>query len=129
MIINNDTYLRKQQNALNVFTAKFMSNSKWVKLFRAISEHLDKVEYCEINSIYNSDRSQELEIPSSENFQDTFQEKGIRDVLIGGPILYKEIQSIRIYVKEPDSFEEMIQSLGEFSIERDSKFLIIYGYK
>lgn len=133
---NINSYKRKLQRRINSFSGKFMSDSKWLKLFKILSV-TDVIKKCSINSIW--DNTNELHIPNEEDFSDVFTETGIKDVIIGGPTTFKEIRSIEFPAKwksgntsqKQDLIEirKVIEASGLYEIEVDINKLIIYGYR
>ena len=142
-----DNHLKKLDRKINTYSGKFMSNSKWLKLVKALSANHKIVNKCFIVCL-NHDRPQKLLIPPIEKFYDTYNNNGIKDVIVGGPILFKEIKwvefpaawsnkrKMREQILEPlyftqnlDLIQQLIESIGELNIERDEHYLKIYGYK
>lgn len=129
------------------FPAHFMSNTKWLKVFIILSRQAEMIHTCLMKTIWD-DRLREIPLPTFENFDQTFHDSGIKDVLIGGPLSFKEIEwlefpaeqtrSGQIRHEESESFkhtqdilsinEWLIQS-GQLEIELTPTKLIVYGYK
>lgn len=147
MTINIDRYQRKLARRISDFHGHFMSDSKWTKVFTALSQNNNLIEKCLIKSIPNS-ILQQIDIPSLKNFGNTFDEKGIKDVMLGGPIPFKEIEWIefpvrwtqerqmRNYTLEPLLFHQDINEIknimdkvGQLETDVDSDQLKIYGYR
>ena len=107
-----------------------MNNSKWIRLFKVLSTINTKVNSCLLYSIYNDQRAINLEIPSEAEFNSTFYSSGIRDVIIAGTILFKEIRFLEIcYDKNIDEINALITNLGKLEIERTETCLKIYAYR
>lgn len=118
-----------------------MNNSKWLKLFRILAKDNVRVKKCIVTDIFN--HPGELELPTIETFDATFSKTGIKDVMSGGPLLFKEILHLELpshwlMKKETaemcdyqglDFLEQKIRQIGKLSIERDETSLKIFGYK
>lgn len=138
---------QQSEKKINAFSGRFMSNNKWLKVFQLLSQHSNNVNKCLIKTIWD-DRLQEIHIPDFENFDRTFHHSGITDILIGGPLSFKEIEWIEfpsawthprlMRNEELESFKctqdillinEWLNQPGQLEIERTPQRLIIYGYK
>jgi len=143
MTIDQDKNERRFNRKVSEFSGHFMSNSKWLKLFKVISLHYPQIRRCLIVDIYH-DESFEIIIPSADQFDTVFYAKGIKDVLMGGPMLFKEIRWIEIPENWPEdvytqfrnapaqnlsNLEQEINGIGEFVIERGENSLKVFGYK
>lgn len=147
MTIDIIKYQRKLANRLNEFSSSFMSNAKWKKLFLKLSENKDIVCKCFIKDIFD-DNLHEIEIPSAENFLNTFHDKGIKDVTTGGSLTFKQIEylefptqwaitrEMRGQILEPHKFTQdllqirkILHEVGQLEIELNEDKLVIYGYK
>jgi hypothetical protein len=146
MSLDYEKYLKKQEGILNEFSGRFMSNSKWLKLFKILTENRQIIDKCHVVDIYSNKRKA-FDVPTYEAFNDTYSDIGIRDVSIG-PLLFKEIKLLEfpaswsierkmrnqilkpfIYYQDLDLIQARIVPIGEFVIERDENSLKIYGYK
>ncbi len=146
MSIDYEKYLKKQHRILNEFSGRFMSNSKWLKLFKILTENRQIINKCHVIHIYD-DKPRVFDIPTYEGFNDTFSDIGIKDVSIG-PLLFKEIKSLEfpaswsierkmrnqilepaVYYQNLNLIKELTVSIGELAIEVDENSLKIYGYK
>lgn len=140
-------YERKLANRLNRFSGNFMSNAKWTKLFMKLSDNNDLILKCDVKTIFDEVLTV-LEIPSKENFLNTFYDKGIEDVMTGGPTTFKEIEWIefpsqwvisremRGQILQPFNFSQdilkiknLLEDIGELEIEFDNEKSVIFGYK
>ena len=147
MAIDNEKYLKKQNRILNEFSGRFMSNSKWLKIFKILSTNHEVFSKCYIIDIYD-ERAIEFDIPTYDDFDGTFSDTGIKDVTMGGPLLFKEIKLLGlpaswsiernmrnqilkpfVYSQNLDVIQALIVSIGELLIERDEDGLKVYGYK
>jgi predicted DNA-binding protein (MmcQ/YjbR family) len=93
-MLMTDKYSKYQirlSKKLDVFNAKYMSNSKWIKLFNILSLHSDLVSKCLIKDVWD-DVLREVNVPSIDEFSIVFNAKGINDVMRGGPTEFKEIE-------------------------------------
>jgi hypothetical protein len=129
--MNIENYNRKLTNSLSELSGHLMNDSKWRKVFRLISSIDFNVKNVKIVSVWNDSDStnNELNIEHLENYNETFNEKGINDILIGGPLYFKEIKKIIIH---SDSIELLISSINELGILETEKFenkLTLIGYK
>lgn len=129
MAIDQEKVERVRNNRINEFSAHLMNNSKWLKLFKALSVIHEKIDNCFIVDIYRITPFR-LEIPSIKDFNSTFHQSGIRDVLIGGPMGFKEIRLIEIcsqdYLME---IKVLLSNLSQFEVEDIEGGLMVYGYK
>ncbi len=147
MTIDKEKYLKKLEHRLELYTGKFMSNSKWTKLFKKLSQHSDIINMCFVKSIWD-DNLQEIHIPNPNMYSDIFNDKGIKDVFIGGPFQFKEIEQL-VFVKtwtlrrqmrtqnlEPFKYQQdiekildIVRQVGKFETHIDNDKLVIYAYK
>ena len=140
-------YLKKRERKINELSARFMNNAKWLKLFSTLSENFELTTKCFIVDIYD-DVPREIDIPTQDNFFDTYHETGIKDVGAVCPMLFKEIRWIEfpatwsiprtmrdetlepfIFTQNLDLIENMFMKVGELETERDNSSLKIYGYR
>jgi hypothetical protein len=148
MSLDYEKYSKKQERILSEFSGRFMSNSKWLKLFKILTENRQIVDKCYVIDIYN-DKPKVLDVPTYKDFTDSYSDIGIKDgVLIGSPLLFKEIKLLEfpaswsierkmrnqilepsIYYQDLDLIQARIVPIGELVIERDENSLKIYGYK
>jgi len=124
-----------------------MSDTKWTKVFKTLSEYYAIINKCLIKDIWD-DVLREIDIPSVENYSTTFHNSGIKDVMTGGPSLFKEIEWIefpsnwlieremRNEKLEPHKrsqdilkIKECLLTIGQLEIEMTTDKLILYGYK
>lgn len=126
----------KRERKIGEFSGRLMSDSKWTKLFKTLSSICVKTTLCKLTDIYDGN-SNVIELPTTDEFDSVFDGNGIKDVLQGGPLLFKEIKWIEFPVYYPnkayneniDQIEIEINKIGRFEIERDQNALKIYGYK
>lgn len=106
-----------------------MSNSKWLKLFKILSENHQIIEACRVKNIHD-EMLRKLTIPPLEQFPSTFFEKGIRDVMQGGPTSFHGIELIEVTTKKAaEHLEEVLSKRGQFETAINGDTLTIYGYK
>jgi hypothetical protein len=142
----NEIYRKRLEKRLEKFTGQFMSDSKWTKLFKILSENQILIKRCLIKDVLE-DKMWLLEIPNIHDFADVFNEKGFNDIVIGGPSTFKQIEWIefphqwtisrkmRTQVLEPLMYQQdllliktQLDSLGQLKIEFTNEKLIILGY-
>lgn len=147
MAIDIDKISRKISNKIDGFSSKYMSDAKWTKVFTILSQQSQLVNKCLIKDILD-DVLREVEIPTSENFSETFHLSGIKDIMQGGSSLFKEIEWIEFpknwtidrqmrneklspHKHEQDIFKikQALEKAGELETEINDEKLIIYGYK
>jgi len=147
MTIDKEKYQKKFQQQLDNYSGRFMSNSKWTKLFKKLSQNSELVNKCLVKGIWDDNLS-EIQIPNIDNYSETFNDIGIRDVFISGPYQFKEIEQLvfpkvwtigrkmRTQVLEPFKTEQdikqimyIINKLGKFETKIDDEKLILYAYK
>lgn len=124
-----------------------MNNSKWRKVFRALSENYSMVQKCLIKNI-GDPKLRELKIPSPENFDQTFSVEGIKDVMLGGPLFFKEIECLEFpknwetnrimrdqklapkkHQQDIQKIQEIISHLGQFELELSEQKLLLCANK
>ncbi|ASV05702.1 hypothetical protein B2G47_06155 [Leptospira interrogans serovar Canicola] len=147
MNLEVDKYQTKLKNKINQFSTQFMSNTKWTKFFRILSINRDIIKNCFIKDVWK-DGVYKINIPPIQEFSHNFYDKGIRDVLTGGPLLFKEIhwvefpaeweieRTMRALILEPQKFkqdifkiEALLNEVGLLKIEATGlRKLIVYGY-
>jgi len=145
---NLDKYNKQLKNKIEKFSGSFMNNSKWTKLFKALTQHHVEIKKCFIKNIFD-DVLREIKIPSSENYDEYFSETGVKDsICTGGPLTFKEIEQLifpnrweikremRSQILEPKKINQSIAAIkniadliGKFETEHDDEKLILYGYK
>jgi len=128
MAIDKNKYLRIHQNALNKFSGKFMSNSKWLKLFKLVSDNLNIINGYTIIDIYD-DIPCFVDAVDLIHFEEVYNTDGIKDVIRRGPMLFKEIRWIELHANDAGFLEKILPQLGELVIEKDENSFKIYGYK
>jgi hypothetical protein len=67
--------------------------NKWLEIFQLLSQNHHFIKKCLIKNL-NDDRLRDLPIPSIEKFSQFFSSNHIKDVLLGGPIYFQEIESL-----------------------------------
>ncbi|MCF6352608.1 MAG: hypothetical protein L3J06_06325 [Cyclobacteriaceae bacterium] len=146
MISFTQKYNRKLKNRVNDFSGSFMNDSKWSKLFKALSLQ-NIAKKCLIKDVMD-DYLRELEIPAIEQYSMTFNEKGINDIMIGGPSNFKSIEHIefpkewtierkmRTETLTPkkqeqniDQIEKLIKTVGNFEMDCNYEKIVLYGYR
>lgn len=140
-------YQRKFENRLKEFSGSYMNNTKWIKLFDALSNENQIIKKCYVKDIWD-DVLREIEIPSRDLFDEAFSRTGINDVFSGGPYEFTEIEKLIFpknwsiqrkmrdenlnpfeYAQDIDKIKTLITSVGLFEIEHEPESLVIYGYK
>jgi len=113
-------YQRKLTQRLAGFLGHYMNDTKWWKLFECLSMEALGVSSVKIISIWDDgeDRLNELTPQQLRNPVETFHRHGIRDILIGGPMAFREIRKIVVYAKNLDKLLEDIGKLGVFEQEK-----------
>ena len=147
MIDEGEKYQVRLTNKLSEFSARYMSDTKWTKLFKALSLHSDLIGKCLIKDVWD-DVLRELKIPMANEYADVFHDKGIKDVMTGGPTAFKQIEWIEfpsnweisrtmgklklepfIQTQDVSEIKRKIEEIGQLESEMTSDKLIIYGYK
>ncbi len=146
MTIDTDKKERQLTNRLSEFSARFMSNSKWTKVFHILSKNNDLIVKCNMKDVYD-DLLRQVHIPSIENFHSEFYDKGFKDGR-NQSYTFKEIQwlefpstwtikrEMRGQSLESHKFEQdilrikaLLQDIGQFEVELHADKLVLYGYK
>ena len=131
---------------LSLYATSFMSNSKWLKSFKALCESHDTVRKCLMKDVYDT-ILREVHIPAVEGFSSTFHDSGFTDGR-NQPYKFKEIELLKFpsewiipremrgQVLEPVRFSQNIgkirdrlREIGKLETEFNNQELIIYGYK
>jgi hypothetical protein len=147
MTLDLDKIQKRLDNKLSEFSGRFMSDSKWTKLFKALSQNKGIVKRCLIKNVLDN-TLREIEIPLMEKFGGTFNDKGIEDIMTGGPTSFKEIEwvefsshwtidrNMRTEKLEPHKYQQDISKIktvadtvGQLVTVLDDDKLIIYGYR
>jgi len=147
MINENLKYQERLTKKLDAFSGRYMSNSKWTKLFSALSGHHEVIRKCFIKNV-GDNVLREICIPPIHKYSETFNEKGINDVMTGGPLTFKEIEWVEFpsnwtinrpmgqlmlepftYHQDKSEINNKVAGIGELEIELTPEKLIIYGYK
>ncbi len=140
-------YHQKLIKRIDGFSGKFMSDTKWTKVFKILSQNSALIHKCLIKDIWN-DRLTEIQMPELQYFDLTFHSKGIKDVITSGPIIFKEIQwlelpshwlidrKMRNQKLEPHKYKQdilevksVLDTVGQLETEINEDKLIIYAYK
>ena len=146
MTFDKDKYEKRLAFRLDRFSGKFMSNTKWTKLFETLSRNKETVNKCLEKSIWD-EQLREIHIPPIEEFTETFHDTGFKDG-INQPSNFKEIEWIEFPSKwtisrqmrgqtlEPHKYEQdiikiknEIDRIGQLETGLDNEKLIVYGYK
>ncbi len=147
MTINPNKYHQRLEKKIESFSARLMSDTKWTKVFKTLSQHSDLINKCLIKDIWN-DVLREIHIPSLESYTETFHNSGIKDVMTGGPSVFKEIEWVEFpsnwviarqmrneklephkYSQDILKIKECLLTVGQLEIEMETDKLILYGYK
>jgi hypothetical protein len=147
MSLDYQNYLSKVEKRASRFSSKLMSNAKWLKLFRVLSDHKELIAKCYITGIWD-DIPRALDIPGAGQFDDTFYAQGIKDVPPAGPCLFKEIRWIAfpaswqikrqmrdetlapiIYTQDVEKIHQLLSAVGQLDMEYEDGDLKVYGYK
>lgn len=125
--MNQIDYQRKLHAKLSKFSGSFMNNVKWRKLFRFLSSEDLSIKKVEVISIWRDSNSglDYLDPQQLINFDLIFDEHGIKDVLIGGPLPFKEIRAIVIQSENINGLINGIAHLGRFDFEKEGDAPII----
>ncbi len=147
MTINTNKYEQRLEKKIDSFSARLMSDAKWTKVFKTLSQHSDLIKKCFIKDIWD-DVLREIHIPSLEGYAETFHDSGIKDVMTGGPSVFKQIEWVEFpsnwvvrrqmrneeleshkYSQDIFTIKECLLTVGQFEIEMETDKLILYGYK
>lgn len=110
-----------------------MSDSKWVKLLKALAIVGNEISSCKVKLIWDDD-IRDLRIDSDIMYAFDFYHNSMEAMVSGYPTGfydYKELEWIELSSSE-DSIEviaERISSVGRFEIEHSPKCLRLYAYK
>ena len=129
------------------FSGSYMSDTKWLKFFQALSNEPDLVKKCLIKNV-GDELLRELALPTKANFEETFYQAGIKDVMPSGPMEFKEIELIKFphkwetqrtmrdeilspfrYAQATGRIQATIEKLGKFQMELTEEGLTVYGYR
>lgn len=115
------------------FSASFMSDSKWVKLLKALSEIGDSIRSCKVKLIWD-DSLRDLRIDSTLSYEFDFYEHSMEAMVSGQPkgfYDYKELEWIEFSNQEQDieKISSYIKSIGQFELEKTADGLRLYAYK
>ncbi len=129
--MDKEIYDRKLNLKLSEFSGHFMNDTKWRKLFHLFSTEGLGVVKVKIISVWKDgdSSSDELDINQLKNFENTFNKSGINDVLIGGPLYFKEIKKIVVQTNAVKILSLAIDKLGMFEKDEKLNEIIILGYK
>ncbi len=138
MTIDIEKKERQLANELNKFSGKFMSNSKWTKVFEKLSQNIDIINKCLMKDVHD-ELLRQIYLPTFENVSFTFHDKGFKDYGGNQPYRFKEIQWIEFpshwtiksqkYKQDILKIKNQLHNIGQLEIECDEEKLIIYGYK
>ncbi|WP_162056335.1 hypothetical protein [Pontibacter pamirensis] len=147
MIDEKLKYRAKLTKKLDTFSGRYMSNTKWSKLFKVLSQNHELIGKCLIKDVWDN-VLREIRIPRIDGYSVVFNEKGINDTMTGGPTSFKEIQWIEFpskwtvnrpmgqqilesftYYQDISEISNKIAGIGELEIELSPEKLIVYGYK
>ncbi len=115
------------------FSASFMSDSKWVKLLKALTEIGDSVRSCKVKLIWD-DSLRDLRIDSNLSYKFDFYAHSMEAMISGYPTGfydYKELEWIEFSHQEQDieKIGSCIKSIGQFELEKTADGLRLYAYK
>ncbi len=125
-----------------------MNNSKWIKIFKILSNNSAEIKKCLIKNIFD-DNLREITISKTHNFKESFSKTGINDnIIYCGPSSYKEIEQIifpqewtinrkmkneklapKTYNQNIENIKNLLISIGKTEIEITNGNLILYGYR
>ncbi|MES2275130.1 MAG: hypothetical protein V4592_03845 [Bacteroidota bacterium] len=147
MSLDPTLYQQRLEKRISLFSGRFMSDSKWVKLFTVLSNEFPLVKKCLIKDVMDS-HLREMEVPAIDKFLETFHNKGIKDVMSGGPSQFKSIESIEfpavwevkrkmrtqvldpiIYRQDIFQIKNILDAIGQLETFIDNDKLIVYGYR
>lgn len=142
---------RQLANRLQTYTGSFMNNTKWYELFKVLSAHSSMISKCYIKSVYfeiSTEPIYRIEIPDTEHFEMTFHQSGIKDVLTGGPMTFKEIESVifpktwqidrvargevlqpKIFTQDLQKIESIIRQAMIVEMDYVNNDLVVFGYR
>ncbi|HEY8928623.1 MAG TPA: hypothetical protein VIM55_05510 [Mucilaginibacter sp.] len=147
MTIDQERYEKKLSRQINTFSSRLMSNAKWLKLFKVLCDQPELAVEGYAIDIFNL-KPWWIDLSSTEKFDQNFNSTGIKDVLPGGPLKFKEIRWIEFHLVRSKSnilknrngervvsdqnlnkIKGIFSSLGEFEIEESEDMIKLYGYK
>ena len=124
--------------AISKFSQHLMSNSKWIKLISKLAENSEKILKIEFKKVH-TDKTGELYIDTKTSYEFDYWQNGFEgNNSFGGWLTFKEIEylefpksvDIKKKLEQDLSFiEEVIKSVGEFSLESNEDRLLLNCYK
>ena len=129
---------REVEKVISMFSQHLMSNSKWVRLVNKLVENGDKIKKIEFKKVQN-DQKGELYLSSDTTFGFDYWQNGFEGHnSLGGWLTFKEIQYLSFpkTINEENNVKqdlvqiaELINSVGQFSLEIDENELKLICYK
>jgi hypothetical protein len=137
---------------ISSFENRYMSNSKWKKLFLTLFENIDKVKSCEVFDFFNpgliyiTTDLQNIEY-GKHIHNECIDKILLNDSLDGGDACYyREIEYLeflkywkgrklgrlvapKIIYQDTDKIKEVISKIGKFKLEETEEYLRVIGYK
>ena len=147
MTIDQERYEKKLSQHIDKYSARLMSNTKWFKLFNALCNQPELGIESLVVDIFGPKPSW-IDLSSAEKFHQNFNSTGIKDILSGGPLKFKEIRWVEFHLvrsknnilknkngervisdQNLSKIKEIFMSLGKLEIEEDEDMIKLYGYK
>jgi hypothetical protein len=115
------------------FHASYMSDAKWVRLLRALSEIGSTITECRVKLVWD-EATRNLRVDENIDFGFDYYAASMEAMVSGSPkgfYEYKEIEWIEFTNNGQDlrKIEDHITSTGMFEIEARPEGVRLYGYK
>jgi len=122
------------EKAIEKFSASYMSNAKWEKLWQTLTDKLGEVHFYFKLIDKDEVRQSSMDIPDSPFFMEPIMHKEVE--WVDFPSSYEDYISRdnlkagkKEYSQDVDQIEEIIRSLGQFLLERSEGSLKLYAYR
>lgn len=128
---------REMEKAISDFSQPLMSNSKWIRLINKLVENADKILKIEFKKV-QQDHIGELYLARDTEYGFDYWQNGFEGCnSLGGWLLFKEVEYL-VFQKTVsnkygehylEQIEALLESVGQFSIEKDENRLKLLCYK
>ena len=123
----------KKEKIIGSFQSSYMSDSKWVKLLRVLSNSAGLVSSSKVKLVWDEE-VREIEINENISYNFDYYEKSMESMISGYPkgfYDYKEIEWVEFLLlpQNISKFDEVLDSVGKFEMEAIENGFRLYGYK
>jgi len=101
------------------YSASYMSNSKWVKLLKAVCVHHADIPALNYKLVY----SDEIKTTYIEEYEEHIDNNWFRE-----PLIYKEIEWLEFPVIGNQNLELALNKLGQFQLVKTDTSIRVLGY-